>query len=133
MLNKINGFYEFKRTKQLLKVKKFNEGDVLVTDILEGEGRLEGTLGKIEVQFKYKGDIYIAISTSGSSKNIIKSIEEAKKMGLTVIGLTGVKKSKMDKLCDCVIKTPSEKTSIIQESHIMVGHVLSALIESKLF
>lgn len=67
MLNKINGFYEFKRTKQLLKVKKFNEGDVLVTDILEGEGRLEGTLGKIEVQFKYKGDVYINNIGSGFS------------------------------------------------------------------
>ena len=67
MLNKINGFYEFKRTKQLLKVKKFNEGDVLVTDILEGEGRLEGTLGKVEVQFKYKGDIYTNNIGSGFS------------------------------------------------------------------
>ena len=67
MLNKINGFYEFKRTKQLLKVKKFNEGDVLVTDVLEGEGRLEGTLGKVEVQFKYKGDIYTNNIGSGFS------------------------------------------------------------------
>ena len=67
MLNKINGFYEFKRTKQLLKVKKFNEGDVLVIDILEGEGRLEGTLGKVEVQFKYKGDIYTNNIGSGFS------------------------------------------------------------------
>lgn len=58
MISKLNGGYEFKRTKQLLKVKKFNEADVLVTDILEGEGRLEGTLGKIEVQFKYEGKIY---------------------------------------------------------------------------
>ena len=67
MLNKINGFYEFKRTKQLLKVKKFNEGDVLVTNILEGEGRLEGTLGKIEVQFRYKGDVYTNNIGSGFS------------------------------------------------------------------
>ena len=67
MLNKINGFYEFKRTKQLLKVKKFNEGDVLVTDILEGEGRLEGTLGKVEVQFRYKGDVYTNNIGSGFS------------------------------------------------------------------
>ena len=67
MLNKINGFYEFKRTKQLLKVKKFNEGDVLVTDILEGEGRLEGTLGKIEVQFKYKDNVYTNNIGSGFS------------------------------------------------------------------
>ena len=57
----------FHKPKQLLKVKKFNEGDVLVTDILEGEGRLEGTLGKVEVQFKYKGDIYTNNIGSGFS------------------------------------------------------------------
>ena len=67
MLNKINGFYEFKRTKQLLKVKKFNDADVLVTSILEGEGRLEGTLGKIEVQFKYKNKVYTNNIGSGFS------------------------------------------------------------------
>ncbi len=67
MLNKVNGFYEFKRTKQLLKVKKFNDADVLVTDILEGEGRLEGTLGKIEVQFKYKDNVYTNNIGSGFS------------------------------------------------------------------
>ena len=80
-----------------------------------------------------KGDVYLAISTSGNSKNIIKSIEEAKKMGLKVIGLTGIKKSKIDELCDCIIKIPSEKTPIIQEAHILVGHVISALVESKIF
>ena len=79
-----------------------------------------------------KGDIYIAISTSGKSKNIIKSIKEAKKMGLKVVGLTGIKKSKIDELCDCIIKIPSEKTPIIQEAHIMTGHVISALVESSL-
>ena len=80
-----------------------------------------------------KGDVYLAISTSGNSKNIIKSIEEAKKLGLKIIGLTGKNVSIMDELCDCLIKIPSEKTPIIQESHIMIGHIISALVESNLF
>ena len=81
--------------------------------------------------FGNKGDIFIAISTSGNSKNIIQAIGEAKKYGLKIIGLTGAKKCLMDELCDCVIKVPSEETSIIQESHIMVGHIICALVEKE--
>ena len=80
-----------------------------------------------------EGDIYLAISTSGNSKNIIKSIEDAKKQGLIVIGLTGINPSKMDKLCDLIIKVPSEKTPIIQESHLMIEHLICALIEKALY
>lgn len=78
------------------------------------------------------GDIYLTISTSGNSKNIIKSIEEAKKLGLKTIGLTGKKTCEMDKLCDLVIKIPSEKTPIIQESHLMIEHLICALVEKAL-
>lgn len=80
-----------------------------------------------------EGDVYIAISTSGQSKNILKSIEEAKKRGLIVIGLTGKKDCKMETLCDLAIKIPSEKTPIIQESHIMLGHLICAIVEQELF
>lgn len=79
------------------------------------------------------GDIYIAISTSGESKNIIKSIAEAKNNGLKVIGLTGINPCEMDSLCDIIIKIPSSKTPIIQEAHIMIAHVICALIEEELF
>lgn len=76
-----------------------------------------------------KGDILIAISTSGNSKNIIRAIKTAKEMGITVVGLCGGKKSLMDDLCDYIIKVPSEKTPIIQESQIMIAHILCALTE----
>ena len=78
-------------------------------------------------------DIFIAISTSGNSKNIIKSIETAKQKGLFVIGLTGNKSCQMDNLCDYVIKVPSNKTPIIQESHIMIGHIICEIVEKELF
>lgn len=67
MLNYLDSTYEFKRSKKLLKVKKFNDADVLVIDILEGEGRLEGKLGKIKIQFKYKNKVYTNFVGSGFS------------------------------------------------------------------
>ena len=77
------------------------------------------------------GDIFIAISTSGNSENIILAIKEAKKHGVIVVGLTGGKKSEMDSLCDYLIKVPSEETPIIQESHTMLGHIICALVEKE--
>ena len=79
-----------------------------------------------------EGDVYLAISTSVNSKNIIKSIEEARKLGLKTIGLTGQNPCEMDSLCDLVIKVPAEKTPIIQESHIMIEHLICALIEQNI-
>ena len=79
-----------------------------------------------------EGDIYITISTSGNSKNIIKSIKKAKEKGLKIIGLTGMKACDMDNLCDLTIKVPSEKTPKIQEAHIMIGHIISGLVEERL-
>ena len=80
-----------------------------------------------------KGDIFIGISTSGNSENIISALMEAKKQGLTTIGLTGKNNCKMDELCDFIIKVPSDETPIIQECHVMIGHILCSIIEHKLF
>ena len=80
-----------------------------------------------------KNDVYLAISTSGNSKNIILSIQEAKKQGLKVIGFTGAKNCAMDEICDVLIKVPSDKTSIIQEAHIMIGHIICAIVEKEIF
>jgi len=79
------------------------------------------------------GDVFIAISTSGNSGNIVKAIEEAKKKNVTVIGFAGAKPCKMDSICDYMIKVPSESTPTIQESHIMIGHIICAIVEEKIF
>lgn len=79
-----------------------------------------------------KGDVFLALSTSGNSANIITAIKEAKKRGLTVAGLTGKNKCQMDEICDYLIKVPSSDTPVIQEAHMMIGHILCALIEEKL-
>jgi D-sedoheptulose 7-phosphate isomerase len=83
--------------------------------------------------FGCEGDIFIAISTSGNSENIISAIKEAKERKIITIGLVGEKECKMDDLCDYIIKVPSSVTPTIQESHIMIGHAICAMVEETLF
>ncbi|OLD22809.1 MAG: phosphoheptose isomerase [Thaumarchaeota archaeon 13_1_20CM_2_39_20] len=77
-------------------------------------------------------DVIIAISTSGNSSNVLEALKLAKKNKITTIGLTGKSGGKMVSLVDLAIKIPSSNTQNIQESHIMVGHILVDLVESKL-
>ena len=80
-----------------------------------------------------KGDVFIALSTSGNSENIILALEEARKKSVITIGLVGEKECKMDTLCDYIIHVPSSITPNIQESHIMIGHIICALVEETIF
>ena len=80
-----------------------------------------------------KGDILIAISTSGNSGNIIRAIETAKLQGMITIGMTGETGGKMNALCDHMIRVPSKDTPRIQECHILIGHILCELVERNLF
>jgi len=75
------------------------------------------------------GDVALAISTSGNSPNILKGLKAAKRAGMLTIGLTGRTGGKMRGLVDYCLCIPSEKTSRIQESHILVGHILSGIVE----
>ena len=79
-----------------------------------------------------KGDILLAISTSGNSKNIKEAIKSAKKKKITTIGLTGKNKSVVWKESDYCIAVPSKETSHIQELHIIVLHLLCILIEKNI-
>jgi D-sedoheptulose 7-phosphate isomerase len=79
------------------------------------------------------GDVVIAISTSGNSKNVIRGAEMAKKRSAIVIGFTGETGGKLKDFCDVCIRVPSNDTPRIQESHITVGHALCALIEQACF
>lgn len=80
-----------------------------------------------------KGDIFFAISTSGNSKNIIEALKVCKEKGITSIGLTGEKECRMDELCDFMIKIPSNETPRIQESHLMIEHIICAIVEKEIF
>ncbi|MGY8987257.1 MAG: D-sedoheptulose-7-phosphate isomerase [Flavobacteriales bacterium] len=79
------------------------------------------------------GDIFIGISTSGNSTNVVNAIIKAKEVGMVTIGFTGAETGKMDELCDIMIKIPSSDTPRIQESHILVGHIICQFIEEELF
>lgn len=77
-----------------------------------------------------KGDVLVAISTSGNSPNILKAIESAKNKGMEVIGLTGRDAGKMKSLQIHNLIIPSQTTARIQESHIMIIHIWCKLIDS---
>lgn len=79
------------------------------------------------------GDILIALSTSGNSTNILNAVETAKLKNMITIGFTGKSGGKLNDLCDFLIKIPSINTPRIQEAHILVGHIICELVESKLY
>ncbi len=80
-----------------------------------------------------KGDVLFAFSTSGNSENIIRALEQAKIQGMITVGLTGDGGGKMASLCNHLIKIPSNSTPRIQESHILIGHIICQLTEEALF
>lgn len=83
--------------------------------------------------FGNQGDVLITISTSGNSENIVQAIIEAKKKNIKVIGMLGGNGGKIKELCDEVLIISSTTTARIQESHIMVGHLLCEIIEEELY
>ncbi|MDD5156423.1 D-sedoheptulose 7-phosphate isomerase [Sulfurimonas sp.] len=80
-----------------------------------------------------KGDIFIGISTSGNSKNIINAFERAKEKGITTVALVGKDGGDMAKIADISLIVPSDSTPRIQESHILIGHIMCDIIEKELF
>ena len=79
------------------------------------------------------GDVLVGISTSGNSGNIVKAVEMAKTKQVVTIGFTGDKGGKMKEISDYLINVPSNDTPRIQESHILVGHIICELVESNIF
>lgn len=81
----------------------------------------------------HPGDLFIGISTSGNSANILKALEECKKIGMMTVGMTGRYGGKMKELCDICIQAPSEETPRIQEVHILIAHIICAQVEEAIF
>lgn len=93
--------------------------DVIYSRLIEGIGA--------------KGDILIGLSTSGNSTNIINAFAAAKEIGMPTIALTGISGGKMKDAVDTLLNVPSGDTPRIQESHIMIGHIICELVEDNLF
>ena len=80
-----------------------------------------------------KGDVFVGISTSGNSTNIVEALKAAKEQGLKTIGFTGNKGGKMLEMCDIALRMPSPETPKIQEGHIVIGHIICGLVEATMF
>jgi D-sedoheptulose 7-phosphate isomerase len=81
----------------------------------------------------HEGDVLIGLSTSGNSKNILYAFETAREKKVFTIGFTGDSGGKMKELSDYLINVPSKDTPRIQESHILIGHIICQLVEEKYF
>jgi D-sedoheptulose 7-phosphate isomerase len=79
------------------------------------------------------GDVGVAISTSGNSRNVLQALEVAKAKSIYTIALTGASGGAMEKLADCTIHIPSEGTPRIQECHLLTGHLICEIVEQVLF
>lgn len=106
-------------TSYLTAVANDYSYDVIYSRIVEGTAN--------------KGDILIGLSTSGNSKNILNAFEAARAKQVITIGFTGSSGGKMKELSDILFNVPSADTPRIQESHIMIGHIICQLVEEKLF
>jgi len=80
-----------------------------------------------------QGDIFIGISTSGNSANIVTALKKAQETGIITVGFTGDREGEMDQYCDYCLKVPSTNTPRIQECHILMGHIICTMVEEKLF
>jgi D-sedoheptulose 7-phosphate isomerase len=80
-----------------------------------------------------KGDMFIGISTSGNSVNVVEALKECKVKGIITVGFTGASGGKMAELCDYCIKVPSSETPRVQEAHILIGHIICAVVEEAIF
>ena len=80
-----------------------------------------------------QGDVFIGITTSGNSENIVQALYMCREKGIKTIILAGERGGKVESLCDFCIKVPSVETPRIQESHILIGHIICCIVERELF
>ena len=106
-------------TSYLTAVANDYSYDVIYSRLLEGLAK--------------PGDVFVGLSTSGNSGNIVKAFEKSKELKVVTIGFTGAEGGKMKELSDYLINVPSTDTPRIQESHILLGHIICELVEKNIF
>lgn len=79
------------------------------------------------------GDVFMGISTSGNSPNVLRALEQCRAMGIRTIGLTGKTGGKMPPLCDSCLRVPSDVTMYIQQAHLALEHIFCAIVENRFF
>jgi len=93
----------------------------------------ENTFARLVEALGRKGDVLVAISTSGNSENILRTVTMAHEVGMQVIGFLGKDGGKLKPHCDLPIVVPSDNTQRIQEGHITIGHIVAELVELELY
>ena len=93
----------------------------------------ESTYSRMLEAIGKKGDVLIALSTSGNSENVINAVKMANSLGMLSVGMTGAMGGKIEDLCQHNIIIPSSNTARVQEAHILVGHIFCQIIEEQLF
>lgn len=106
---------------------------VAITTAYMNDADATGVFAQQMLGFGDEGDVFLAISTSGNSENIISAGVVAKAMGIKTIGLTGERNSKLSEIADICIKVPETETYKIQELHLPVYHALCLMLESHFF
>lgn len=82
--------------------------------------------------FGRPGDLLLAFSTSGESKNVVEAATVARQRGLIVVAVTGQQRSRLERLSDLTVRTPSEQTELIQELHMLLTHIFCDIVEREL-
>ncbi|KPJ62904.1 MAG: phosphoheptose isomerase [Planctomycetes bacterium DG_23] len=121
----------FRKERPALPVISLTTNTSALTAIANDFGFEETFARQVEALVE-EGDVVVAISTSGSSLNVLKAVEVAKEKGAVTIGLTGASGGRLVSLVDICIKVQSDNTWHIQEGHITIGHILCGLIEDGL-
>jgi D-sedoheptulose 7-phosphate isomerase len=121
----------FKRERQALRALALHGNTSALTAIGNDYGYDHVFARELSAHAR-PGDVLLAISTSGNSRNIIRAIEVAREHKVTVIGLTGDSGGQMRTACDLCLSVPSRSTARIQEMHITIGHAICELLEERL-
>jgi D-sedoheptulose 7-phosphate isomerase len=93
----------------------------------------ESTYARMVEAAGREGDVFVGISTSGNSPNVVNAMKKAKEIGMLTVGFTGRDGGKIQEICDIMIRIPSDDVPRIQEAHILVGHIICQLIEEEMF
>jgi D-sedoheptulose 7-phosphate isomerase len=106
------------------------------TSVLTAIGNDYGFAGVFERQVRglgRAGDVFIGLSTSGKSENVLAALRAARELGLATIGFTGASGGDMRGLCDFICAAPSDDTALVQQVHLVAAHVVCLLVEQNLF
>jgi D-sedoheptulose 7-phosphate isomerase len=118
----------FRRVRRPLKAMALTANTSILTALGNDFG-FEEIYSRQVKAFADQGDVVVAISTSGKSRDVLRGVEEARRCGATTIGFTGSSGGELARICDHVVQIPSEDVQRIQECHILVAHIVCELIE----